>query len=596
MNKRIVIVFALMLVSLGAWAIPAYRGTFKYRQPDGSVIELRRHGDEYFHWTTDLNGQVVSLDRDGYYRPSVLDKTQKKRASLRRSAARTRQAAARVGNGNAMTRGQRHIPVILVSFQDKNFTVNDPKTKFNNLLNQQGYSYNGGNGSVRDFYKDNSHGVFEPVFDVYGPVKLPNNMAYYGADEDEADAYKAVVDGAKLLDGEIDFSQYDADNDGYVDMILLYYAGFNEAEGGPEESIWPHQYTVNGQGGQFDGKLLDAYFCTSELSGSEGSTLCPIGTTAHEFGHSLGLPDFYDTDYEDNGQAGALYDFSLMCSGSYNDDGNTPPHFNAIERQMLGWMQEEDVIELQEGENAIPAIYKDVAYKLSTDVEGEFFLLETRDGSSWDKPLATGLVIYHVDQSTQHMVSIGTGRDTKTVSANYLWTHWEYDNAINENGSHPCFYVIPSGDPGNLWYHYDYRYGGEVYQIDEDSKKMVFPGQKRVKQYTPVTWDKHELGKTLVNISYTASTSTSYVTLVQDGVTKDYYSIDCASTYKVGDKLALALIEAEKDKASSVSWKLDGKAVSGSVTFSAAGTYTLEAQLGYADGRKEVIEALIVVK
>lgn len=595
MKKLIFSILALGFLTVNAHAVPAWRGVFKHRQPDGSVIELQRHGDEFFHWTTDAKGQVMRLDERGFYRPSALSGPQKELAAVRRSLVRRRQGMTRVGEGKTLTSGQRHIPVVLVSFQDKDFTVSDPKSMFDKLLNQHGYAYNGATGSVRDYYYENSHGVFEPVFDVYGPVMLPHEIAYYGGDENRVP--EAVNEAASLLDYAIDFSQYDTDKNGTVDMILMYYAGYNEAEGGPEETIWPHQYYV-WDSDTFDGKRLDRYFCTSELKWNSGSEFCSIGTTSHEFAHSLGLPDFYDTDYEDNGSAGALYDFSIMCSGSYLNSSNTPPHFNAIERNLLGWMLDEDIRELKEGVNEIPSIRNDVAYKLPTDVEGEFFLIETRDGTAWDAYLPEGMVIYHVDRAPSHDIPLvytderGTAR-SYSVSAAELWDHWEYYNAINQNGSHPCFYVVPSGDPGNLWYHYDYPQGNEVYEVAQSLDKMVYPGAFDVTEYTPVTWDRHELGLFLQDIDYRSGIS--HVTLFKDSGLINYSSIACASSYKVGDILELKLVEAEEDKPASVSWTLDGRSVSGSVRFSSAGICLLEATLSYADGRREVIESRIEV-
>ena len=141
---------------------------------------------------------------------------------------------------------------------------------------------------------------------------------------------------------------------------------------------------------RFDGLGLDAYFCTSELKGSQGTNMCGIGTTCHEFGHSLGLPDFYDTNYEENGSCSALSSFSTMCSGSYNNDGRTPPYFNAEERVYLGWMIDSDIQDLPAGEISFGSVKDDIAYRSYTDVEGEYFLYECRDGSGWDAPLPKG--------------------------------------------------------------------------------------------------------------------------------------------------------------------------------------------------------------
>ena len=98
-------------------------------------------------------------------------------------------------------------------------------------MNEPGYSVNGGTGSARDYYYDNSHGAFEPVFDVYGPVQLDKPYSYYGENYwngDDKRPEEAIIDGCKKLDADIDFSRYDNDGDGKVDLVFMYYAGKGE--------------------------------------------------------------------------------------------------------------------------------------------------------------------------------------------------------------------------------------------------------------------------------------------------------------------------------------------------------------------------------
>lgn len=476
--KKQILTFLAVLIATVAQAVPAMPGLFKYVQPDGSVVMLRHHGDEFFHWTTDASGQCMVLGQDGYYRPGSVDPVLREEARQRRARAnQLRVAPPRTHTDNIMTHGERHIPVFLVQFPDKQFKISDPEAQFSALLNQEGYSTNGGTGSVQDYFRDNSHGLFKPVFDVYPIVTLAHQMAYYG-DSKNNRAPEAVIEAAKAVDSQVDFSQYDVDNDGYVDMCLMYYAGYNEAEGGPEETIWPHQWSVPNSP-RFDGKYLKAYFCTSELKGNSGVRMCGIGTTCHEFGHSLGLPDFYDTDYEENGYCGGLYDFSIMNSGSYLNDSRTPPYYNAVERLMLGWMISADIAELPIGECLIKSVQNDLAYRTLTETEGEFFLYEYRDGTGWDTYLPKGLVVYHADQSTVRSVGGLTPRDQ--------WVLWTSYNKINAYGDHPCFYVVPAADPSSL----DFR---------GSTEEMVFPGSRSVRTFTPMDWNRNSNGISLNNI------------------------------------------------------------------------------------------------
>lgn len=491
--KKLSVLLATLLLSLNALAIPAKPGVITYRQPDGSMIRIELHGDEFFSWAT-LAGttQVMVRDDDGFWRPGSLDPAARQKAlERRRQMNRQRNPQPRTHDeSKIMTHGARHIPVFLVNFKDVVFSIDNPHDQFNALLNEHGYSANGGTGSVQDFYLDNSHGQFQPIFDVYGPVTLPQNMVYYGGNSGSSHNIRpeiAAYQAALSLDASVDFSQYDHDGDGVMDMILFYYAGYNEAEGGPADSIWPHQSDVRysssyeAQNATFDGLRLGKYFCTSELRGNEGVNMCGIGTTCHEFGHSLGLPDFYDTDYEQNGINHGLSGFSTMCSGSYNNQGRTPPYFNAEERVLLGWMLESDIPELPAGPVSFGSVKDDIAYRTLTGVEGEYFLYESRGGSGWDAPLPQGMLVYHVDKSTVRSVGGMTPKDQ--------WVYWENYNTINAYGDHPCFYVVPAAGQSSLYFS---GAGGE----------WGFPGTANITSFIPVDWDGNDTGLELTGIAY----------------------------------------------------------------------------------------------
>ena len=473
--KKILATLALLLGALHILsAVPAYPGKIRMTQPDGSVITIRLHGDEWFHYATDESGQVVARDADGFYRPAPMPTAAEREEAvqMRKAAQQMRQSMAKA---SSLSIGTHRIPVVLVNFSDKEFVTTDPNTAFSNMLNQDGYSANGGTGSVHDYYYENSHGAYDPVFEVFGPVTLSNTSAYF---TDRASA--ALKEACNLLNNEIDFSQYDSDSDGSVDMILMYYAGYNQAEGGGEDTIWPHQ----GYGsGYFDGKNISRYFCTSELRGNTGKRMCGIGTTSHEFGHSLGLPDFYDTDYEKNGQAGALYTYSIMCSGSYNNNGCTPPYLNSEELRILGWMGEQTPI-TEKGTLTIEPVQNFVAYRTDASKDGEYFVYECRKQAGWDRYIASGgLLVYHVDKSQNEVVITqtdwsGTDRDY-TYTAYDLWNNWTYSNVINAKGSHPCFYLVPAASQQSL------NYTGR-------ENNIPFPGTQNIKKYTPVDWEGEE--------------------------------------------------------------------------------------------------------
>ena len=588
MKRLIICLFVALCCSSVASAIPAYRGRIVCTQPDGSKIVLRQNGDEFCHWLTNEDGQVVEKGDDGFYRVVST-------AGLRRrmSAAQTRRDAVNRERLSVAKRGiasgTKHFLVILVQFQDVkfNFSGDDAaaRTAFNNLLNQNGYSVNGGHGSARDFYYQNSGGYFEPIFDVYGPVTLANNMAYYGGNDSGGNDLRprqAVKEACQALDSQIDFTQYDNDSSGDVDLVFMYYAGYGEADSTVDDSIWPHQWSLSGIGTiTLDGKKINSYACTNEIIGygDLAGQLCGIGTACHEFGHAMGLPDFYDTDYETNGEAGGLYEYSTMCSGSYNDNGRRPPYFNMEERNMLGWPNANIVEITSSGTYNLTSVNNNVAYKSPTDKEGEYFLYECRSNEGWDIDLPEhGLIVYHVDKSDRS-VKIGSG--TTQVTAQSLWDSWGTHNAINENGSHPCFYVVPAGAQSNL------NYSGS---------KFAFPGAAKKYSFTGTSWNGVESSVKLSNISYSGGTVSFYAEAPSMELNYNVIANPNGGVYHAGDSFALTLSESEAQPVSSVQWYMDDEPLTGSSVVLPAGTHVIEAHITLTTGETKIVELTVVAQ
>ena len=583
MKKHLILALVALLAGYQMMtAIPARPGRTVYVQPDGTRIVIQRHGDEFGHWTTDASGRLVAESPDGYYQPvaGISVEQIRRNAATRRAAARQNRAARRASGHIAV--GQKHFLVILVEFSNLEFKKDsgEPHALFDALLNEVGYSFNGGTGSARDYYYDNSHGGFEPIFDVYGPVKLDTTYAYYGKNDwsgNDSRPEDAVIDACRKLDEEIDFSRYDNDGDGEVDLVFMYYAGKGENDGGNSNTIWPHQWEISSAGKSLtlDGKAIDTYACTSELDGS--GTLCGIGTACHEFGHAMGLPDLYDTDYEDNGEAGGLYSYSLMCGGGYNNNGHTPPYFNFEERMFLGWLEEKDYLEFgNTGTYTIPSIDENVAYRTFTDKDGEYFIYENRSKTGWDAYLpGEGLIVYHADKSSRQVrLSYGS------ATAHDLWYNWEEYNSINENGSHPCFYIVPAASQSSLNYAYESR--------------MPFPYQN-VTSYVPKSWNGVEGDITFSGIARSKGMVTLTATLPYDGL--DYCTIADAGSYRAGDRFTFELVRAEEIPApASVVWYYDDEPAGADSVTLTTGTHTVDARLTYADGRQSVLTLEIEVE
>lgn len=479
----------LLLLAPALAGKPARRTPVLLRQGDGSVVEVRLHGDEWNHYATDAAGRHLEADATGVFRLSARPFPL---PSPRSAAFRPRASEA----------APPRILVIPVEFEDLHFSFPDIRERLERFLNQEGYAENGAAGSVRDYFAENSHGAYVPVFDVTEPVCLTYGISYYGSDiyqsgervSDRAPEL-ALYEACAALDETTDFSAYDADADGLADLVLYYYPGVDQADGGPRETIWSHEWDVRYSSftqvkdARFDGKGLGMYACTSELAGEE-DRFCGLAPTCHELAHVLGLPDFYDTDGTQDGLSGGLYDFSLMSDGLF-PDGN-PPALNALERLLLGWMDSEELRPFpEEGQLTIGPIQDRVAYRNGTGTEGEFFLYEYRNGQGWDASLPEGLLVYHVDQSERKVSEAGT--------AAFLWEHWRDYNNLNANGSHPCFYLIPSASPASLNY--------------LDREGIAYPGISGVLASDPLDWEGTYSDIQLTNIQLEAQGGVSLFVL-----------------------------------------------------------------------------------
>lgn len=332
--------------------------------------------------------------------------------------------------------------VLLAEFKDMKMSF--ARERFENLMNT-------GESSVKNYLNDQFLGRYEFTFDVAPIVTLSQTHQYYGKNSNGKDsrAAEAVAEACRLAAANgTDFSIYDTDNDGKVDDILLFYAGKDESEGGGDDCIWSHAWKLSAANINLalNGKVIDSYAATSELSlrSSGKYQFKTIGTICHEYSHSLGLADMYDTDYGGSGgEADGLWkSTALMDKGNFNNDGRTPPYYNAIDRDMLGIGQCE---ELKEGHYVLEPINLNGRFlRMDTANEGEYYLIECRTNTGWDiYTRCKGLAIYHIDKSANL-----TGYSPvyeKDASAAERWT----SNEVNCRPQHQCADMIESLDNAN---------------------------------------------------------------------------------------------------------------------------------------------------
>ena len=417
-RKRIATLFILCIIASTSFAVPAYRGWQTKTQPDGTTIEVRLTGDEFHHYWQDQAGNVVKCDSLGYWRVVESQPTPATIKARRQASAMLQSRSQKaVGAPNLAPRGL----VILVNFKDTKFNASNTQVAMYNLMNSSSYTDNGATGSVCQFFSDQSGGEYTPEFEVIGPVTLTNNVAHYGGNDANGDDKlpgNMVVEACSIANANygVDFTKYDNDSDGEVDFVYLIYAGKGEADGGADNTIWPHNWSLDAayyynnctyaqSARRFDGKYINNYACSGELNGQSGART-GIGTIAHEFGHVIGLPDLYDIDYgqnyEDEATPGAWH---IMDGGSYNNDGKTPPNYTIYDKYFLGWKTPinpcatAQTLTLQaagtDGYNAYQ-ITSGNSLLAATNATTAYYI-ENRQQSGWDKYLpGHGLVIWRI--------------------------------------------------------------------------------------------------------------------------------------------------------------------------------------------------------
>ena len=392
MRRFIIIVCVLCACATCVWGVPATPEPIVRVLPDGSTDTVYLHGDE--------NGSFLSRTRIA----PMPD-------ALRRAPQR------KMRDAYVPSEGQVRIPVILVNFTDLSFTMTDPKAQFLDLFNGNGGSNPNATGSVHTYFDASSNGQLNLTYDVYGPYTLSHDMAYYGSNKTNSSgvvtshnqrASDLVIEAVNLANNNgVDFSLYDANNDMLIDNVSIIVAGYNEAEGGREETIWPH-YSVIPNSSRYDNKYISGYLMISEYRGSGGQVQAGIGTYCHEFGHALGLPDLYDTK-QDRYTVGT---WDVMCSGCYNNSGSTPPTYTAFERFMMGWLTPRQVTApgmqtlppIETSNEAILIAAEQHNLQSETPTPREYFLLENRQAVGWDAGknalVSTGLLVSHVTFSS----------------------------------------------------------------------------------------------------------------------------------------------------------------------------------------------------
>ena len=453
--KHLTIFVCLMLCSLTTWAAKAVSIPVQVRQADGSVITVILRGDEHINWYTTLDGVLLVQGADNNYYIGKVEKSgnliatkQLAHEALTRSQAernliakqdkekffayvnKIAEESENAYDNSPLTRGPivdsgyggvPYFPhtgspkalVILAEFQDVPFTIQDTKRIFTNYLTNEGhfsdtrYGQNLNNKGVRGYFKDCSYGQFTPVFDVIGPVKLPKPQAVYGEGiHDRMDLL--LPDVCEAVDDSVNFADYDANNDGMVDLVYVIYAGYSaNYSGNKETDIWPKSSIVN-ISNTYDGKSIHRYGVSNELAGDENKTkgkekINGIGLFCHEFSHTLGLPDIYAyrTPAENQDNQGMEF-WDIMDGGTEVRNGRVPASYLAWEREVMGWMKIDELKNDSSIEKLKSIDNGGKAYKIvNPNNSNEYIVLQSIQKGPWYQGwtkdnYAKGLLAYRV--------------------------------------------------------------------------------------------------------------------------------------------------------------------------------------------------------
>lgn len=360
--KKLLAALALISISLHLLAVPARHIHRELTLSDGRIVtDAVFCGNEQFHYWLAPNGvKYVQTEENTF------ETISNSRVAAMAERAQIEQATM-IRQANPAPRGL----VILANFKDVKFRPTNTSAAIDSMLNGESYTYHRSIGSARKYFQDQSKGLYDPIFDVVGPIELPDSVRYYGknqrdygSDQRAADMVLRSCEAASRLPG-VDFSRYDSNNDGMIDLVFIIYAGYGEADSQIADLIWPASWTMGAAVSSgnthlprnssfrmytFHGKTIGYFAYTCELNYhntiqeptpgyDEANPLrTGIGTFCHEFSHVLGLPDYYDT------QNGVNYtecltpgNWDLMDQGNYNIDGYVPANYSVHEKWWMGW-------------------------------------------------------------------------------------------------------------------------------------------------------------------------------------------------------------------------------------------------------------------
>ncbi|MBQ7691918.1 MAG: M6 family metalloprotease domain-containing protein [Muribaculaceae bacterium] len=438
--KKLILLCAMGLSALCMVANHAVSKPASLRGQVKGQLDVRLHGDEFYNYYTTADGYTVQRNASGQWEyvkqqgdrlvstgikaNNVGERTAMEQQLIsaidKRLVDRERMATAQDTRRKAHPQRAGRFNynrfrglIVLVEYTDLSFEMSNPQEFYNHMVNDRNYTgYTDKNGkrvsctgSVRDYYYDQSGGLFDPVFDVVGPVRV----SYKSTDHNQASSSPTIFMSAlKAVDSQVDFTLYDGDDDGTIDLVFFIGAGPASCyEGNNSSLLWPHKYAFYLQSllTRLDGMRPYDYACCSEIYGFQDTPSSletqGIGVMCHEFSHVLGLMDHYDADgTSSGGQSYPMREWDIMDDGAANNVARTPSAYTLFERWSLGWCN--PTVINKEGTYTLRAIDGTMDGCIMRTTSNELFTFENRQKTTkWDKYLpGHGMIITRVDSSS----------------------------------------------------------------------------------------------------------------------------------------------------------------------------------------------------
>lgn len=281
--------------------------------------------------------------------------------------------------GGMATEGAARVLALRVSFPAEG---DEPALDFEqgDTLEALDALIDGGGGSfpyedLSSYYRRSSYGRLSISGDAFDYTALHARSHY------DDDVLALFAEAMSALDAQIDYSDYDANADGYIDAVYLHFAG---GDTGWMSTWWSITQTWGDTGTEFDG-VKPSKVVTLHLPSDDPFA---AATVIHETGHVLGLPDYYSASTQ---TGGASWPSGIMGSDMMMD--NVGDH-NGFSKWLLGWLDEDEVTRVEASSAGIVVSRGgEVVERVSPGDDGASALQLSLASYTDDDPARTGGII-----------------------------------------------------------------------------------------------------------------------------------------------------------------------------------------------------------